>query len=66
MTPDELARIAVARYGPHGWKSKLAEYLGVDPKTVWRYRRGRTPIDDRTAMAIQALEIPVSNLKGTK
>lgn len=42
-------------YGRHGWKSELADNLGLDRTTVWRYAKGDRPIPESVQLALEAL-----------
>jgi hypothetical protein len=43
-------------YGKHGWKTQLAETLGMSRATIHRYANGELAIPGRVALAMQALE----------
>lgn len=43
-------------YGRHGWKTQLAETLGMSRSTIHRYAAGDLRIPDRVALAMAALE----------
>jgi DNA-binding transcriptional regulator YdaS (Cro superfamily) len=55
MTPAELRANAIARYGPHNWKARLAADIGVTKRTVQRWAKGSHTIPAPTAMAIEGL-----------
>lgn len=43
-------------FGKSGWKSQVADALGVDRTTVWRYISGVRPIPESIAVAMEALQ----------
>jgi hypothetical protein len=43
-------------YGRHGWKTQLAETLGMSRATIHRYATGDLPVPNRVALAMQAIE----------
>ena len=43
-------------YGKHGWKTQLAETLGMSRATIHRYASGALPVPGRVSLAMQALE----------
>ncbi len=43
-------------YGKHGWKTQLAETLGMSRATIHRYASGSLPVPGRVSLAMQALE----------
>lgn len=56
LTPPVLAEIGAALYGPD-WRSRLADRLGVNRRTVTRWLAGDPmPPDLRARMAIIAEE----------
>jgi len=60
MTPKRLEEIGYELFGHH-WQTALAHALGVEPRTVRRWKSGHTPIRQRTEVAILAL---LSNKRG--
>ena len=44
MTPEDLKRIAIERFGEKRWQKDMAAYLRSDVATVRRWTSGKTPI----------------------
>ena len=53
MTPEQLREAAVALYGPKGSIRRLAEALGLDYSTMWRYLGGKSPITGPVEAAVK-------------
>lgn len=47
MTPIDLKKLAVAKFGPDNWMTSLAAALGVDGNTVRRWAKGRRITPDK-------------------
>lgn len=55
MTPDELDTRATAIYGAD-WKAPLSAKVGVDARTMRRYRAGERAIPDWLEVVLGMLE----------
>lgn len=47
MTPEELTVICESIYGKTGWQTKLARDLVREPRTIRRWRAGKSPIPQK-------------------
>ena len=56
MTPKELTRIGELLYGYWGWRTRMAEALGVDVSTVRRWLTGEAPVPGPAAAALRCFE----------
>lgn len=59
MTPADLKRFAIARFGEKRWQKDLAAYLRSDVSTVRRWTSGRTPIPGPVEVAM-SFRIPTA------
>ena len=55
ITPKELENIGLSLYG-WGWQTKIAEYLGVSPRTIRRYMAGQ-PIPLAVSLAVRSANV---------
>ena len=55
MTPHELETRAVVLYGPQ-WQTALAKRVGVDARTVRRWKADDRPIPDWLGVILDLLE----------
>jgi len=55
MDAAQFAALGQRLYGRHGWKSELADKLGLDRTTVWRYARGDRPVPESVRLALETL-----------
>lgn len=55
MTAYEFQKAGQALYGRHGWKTQLAEVLGMSRGTITRYAQGTLTVPVRVKLAMDAL-----------
>ena len=55
MTGPEFIMIGKRLYGRSAWQGQLADALGINPATVWRYSRDKRPIPAPIVLALEAL-----------
>ncbi len=56
MTPDQFMDSGKRLFGRSAWQGELADALGINRTTIWRYSRGKREIPERVALALEALE----------
>lgn len=56
MTPQEFNSLGEALYGGHGWRTRIADALGVTRRTVDRYSRGATEVPHRVVLALETIK----------
>ena len=55
MTASEFETLGKRLFGRSAWQGQLADELKIDRVTVWRYYRGKRPIPEPVALAMQTL-----------
>ncbi len=55
LSPEELTKIGQRLYGRRAWIARMAEALGVEPSTVWRWANSKRKIEPLAVAAIQGL-----------
>ena len=53
MTPYEMKSLAIAKFGPDGWITKLSRAMAVNERTVRRWYYDECPITQRVASHIK-------------
>ena len=53
MTPYEMKSLAIAKFGPEGWITKLSRAMAVNERTVRRWYYDECPITQRVASHIK-------------
>ena len=53
MTAIDLRDAAIEIFGRRGWTTRLAECLGIDRTTVYRYINAQTPIPGPVDAAVK-------------
>jgi transcriptional regulator with XRE-family HTH domain len=56
MDAEQFSLAGRRLYGRHGWQTELAEKLGIDRTTVWRYAKGHRSIPESVTLALEALQ----------
>lgn len=56
MEKEAFIKAGERLYGKHGWKTQLAQTLGMSRATIHRYAAGDLSVPGRVALAMQALE----------
>jgi len=56
MKADDFILAGQRLYGRHGWKTQLAETLGMHRGTIARYANGELRIPPRVVLALTALD----------
>ena len=56
MKASDFELAGKSLFGRYGWQTELADKLGIDRTTVWRYATGRRPIPESIKLSLEALE----------
>lgn len=56
MNASDFEAAGKRLFGRHGWRAELAEALGVHRSTIWHYEKGKRPVPESVALALEALE----------
>ncbi len=56
MTPNQFEETGKRLFGRYAWQGELADALGINRTTIWRYAKGKREVPERVALALEALE----------